>query len=224
MIVVHTSTSVSPFQNPSIAFSRVASSICPWAMPTRASGTLSRSHAANRSMVWTSDRTQNTCPPRRSSRRTAAMATDWSYGPTYVRTGWRSSGGVSTTLISRIPDSAISSVRGIGVAVIVRTSTLTRSRFSRSLWATPKRCSSSMIRSPRSLNRTSRESRRRVPLGERHLVLFGKQRGGDQDGHLLAVQHRLERRPHGDLGLAVSDIAAQEPIHRFRSLHRPLHL
>ena len=41
-----------------------------------------------------------------------------------MSTGWRSSGGVSIVDICRIPVSAISSVRGIGVAVIVSTSTL----------------------------------------------------------------------------------------------------
>ena len=60
--------------------------------------------------------------------------------------------------------SAISSVRGIGVAVIVSTSTCARSCFSRSLWETPKRCSSSTTSSPRSLNRTSRPSSRCVPI------------------------------------------------------------
>ena len=64
---------------------------------------------------------------------------------------------------SRSPPSAMLSVRGIGVAVSVRTSTSARSDFSRSLSRTPKRCSSSMISSPRSLKRTPGCSRRCVP-------------------------------------------------------------
>ena len=38
------------------------------------------------------------------------------------------------------------SVRGIGVAVIVSTSTVARSALSRSFTSTPNRCSSSMIK------------------------------------------------------------------------------
>ena len=48
--------------------------------------------------------------------------------------------------------SAISSVRGIGVAVIVSTSTCARIAFNRSLCETPKRCSSSTTSRPRSAN------------------------------------------------------------------------
>ena len=81
-----------------------------------------------------------------------------------MSTGWRSSGGVSIVLISRMPVSAISSVRGIGVAVIVSTSTLARNCFSRSLWATPNRCSSSTTSRPRSLNAMSLPSSRCVPI------------------------------------------------------------
>ena len=54
--------------------------------------------------------------------------------------------------ISRRPDSAMLSVRGMGVADSVSTSTPRESSFNRSLWLTPKRCSSSTMRSPRLLN------------------------------------------------------------------------
>jgi len=40
--------------------------------------------------------------------------------------------------------------------------------------------------------------------------------------HLFAVGQRLERRAHGDLGLAVADVAAQQAIHRLQALHVPL--
>ena len=55
------------------------------------------------------------------------------------------------------------SVRGIGVAESVRTSTFLHSDFSFSFCATPKRCSSSIITRPKSRNFTSFETRRWVP-------------------------------------------------------------
>ena len=56
------------------------------------------------------------------------------------------------------------SVRGMGVAVSVSTSTVVRSVFSRSLTSTPNRCSSSMITSPRLQNFTSCDASRCVPI------------------------------------------------------------
>ena len=82
---------------------------------------------------------------------------------TKVRMASRSAGGVAMIEISRSPPIAICSVRGMGVAVSVSTSTWVRSSLSRSLWVTPKRCSSSMTSRPRSLKRTSRDSSRCVP-------------------------------------------------------------
>ena len=55
-------------------------------------------------------------------------------------------------------------VRGMGVAVIVSTSTSVRHCLSFSLWATPKRCSSSMMTRPKSLKETSSDNRRCVPM------------------------------------------------------------
>ncbi|CAB4955726.1 unannotated protein [freshwater metagenome] len=66
--------------------------------------------------------------------------------------------------ISRIPVTAISSVRGIGVADIANTSTVVRIFFKDSFCSTPKRCSSSTITRPRSLKFTSCESKRWVPI------------------------------------------------------------
>src|SRR6185437_5893595 len=56
------------------------------------------------------------------------------------------------------------SVRGMGVADMVRTSTCLRICLSRSLCRTPKRCSSSTTSRPRSANFTSFEIRRWVPI------------------------------------------------------------
>jgi hypothetical protein len=62
------------------------------------------------------------------------------------------------------------------------------------------------------------------PLLERPVVLLGQHGGRDEDGHLLAELGRLERGPHGQLGLAVPDVAAQQPVHRPRLLHVGLDL
>ncbi len=82
---------------------------------------------------------------------------------TKVRMERRSSGGVAMIDMSRTPARLMWSVRGMGVAVSVRTSTSLRSFFRRSLWATPKRCSSSTTTSPRSRKETSVASSRCVP-------------------------------------------------------------
>ena len=82
------------------------------------------------------------------------------------RCGWPGGpcGGVVSELMSRRPSSAMCSVRGIGVAVIVSTSTVARRLLRCSLCSTPNRCSSSMITSPRSAKRTSLLSSRCVPM------------------------------------------------------------
>ena len=66
--------------------------------------------------------------------------------------------------MSRMPSRLMCSVRGIGVAESVSTSTVVRSDFSHSLSSTPNRCSSSMITSPRSLKATSFWTSRWVPI------------------------------------------------------------
>ena len=67
-------------------------------------------------------------------------------------------------LRSRAPINENWRVLGIGVAVIVRVSTFVLSCRSFSLTDTPNFCSSSMIRSPRSLNTTSLLTIRCVPI------------------------------------------------------------
>ena len=56
-------------------------------------------------------------------------------------------------------------------------------------------------------------------VGERVAVLCCEQRRRREDGDLLAVLDRLERGPDGDLGLAETDVAAQQPVHRVSKLH-----
>ena len=197
----------------------------------------------------------------RAPGRTPPRAAPSSHGSTKVRIGERSRGGVSISVRSRSPASERCSVRGIGVAVSVSTSTASRSSLSRSLCFTPKRCSSSTTRRPRSLNTTSLESSRWVPMTmsivaggqprERRLLLLGGPEAGEhldldrkvgqpldegaavllgqnrrrhQHGDLLAALHRLERGAHRDLGLAVADVAHQQPVHRARPLHVALDL
>ena len=63
-----------------------------------------------------------------------------------------------------MPVRLISSVRGMGVAESVSTSTFTLRRFMASLWVTPKRCSSSTMSRPSFLNDVSSLSRRWVPM------------------------------------------------------------
>ena len=57
------------------------------------------------------------------------------------------------------------------------------------------------------------------PLGEGPVVLLGEDRRRHEQHHLLAVLRGLERGPQCDLGLAVTDIAADQPVHRPRCLH-----
>ena len=59
----------------------------------------------------------------------------------------------------------------------------------------------------------------REALAERLAVLAREQRGRHEDRDLLAVEHRLGRGAQRDLGLAVADVAAHEPVHRDRPLH-----
>ena len=65
--------------------------------------------------------------------------------------------------MSLIPTIDICIVLGIGVAVIVKTSTLVFNCFIFSFAFTPKRCSSSIINNPKSLNSTSLLSNLCVP-------------------------------------------------------------
>ena len=73
-------------------------------------------------------------------------------------------GAVAITEKSLIPSSDIPSVRGMGVAVRVKTSTSARNDLSSSFCRTPKRCSSSIITSPRRMKLTSLDKILWVPI------------------------------------------------------------
>ena len=110
--------------------SSASSPICPCATAMRASGTSSRSRAATRvdrldPVVHEEDLARRAAARGGSRRRSACRRT----APTKVRIGCRSSGGVAIVDISRMPVTAISSVRGIGVADIVSTSTSAAQRL-----------------------------------------------------------------------------------------------
>ena len=53
-------------------------------------------------------------------------------------------------------------------------------------------------------------------------MLLRQHSGWHQHGDLFAAHHRLECRADGHLRLAETDVAADEPIHRFGLLHVPL--
>ena len=108
--------------------------------------------------------TKKICPPRFNSRMIACRTNSSPNRVTRVSTARRSAGGVSRFEMSRTPNSDMCSVRGIGVAVIVSTSTVERSALSRSFTSTPNRCSSSITSRPRFANRTSGDARRCVPM------------------------------------------------------------
>ena len=57
------------------------------------------------------------------------------------------------------------------------------------------------------------------PRGEGPQVLLGQHGRRHEHRHLVARVDRLERRPHGDLGLAVAHVAAEQAVHRPRGLH-----
>ena len=62
------------------------------------------------------------------------------------------------------------------------------------------------------------------PLLEGARVLVGEDGGRHEHGDLSPALHRLERGAHGDLGLAVADVADEQAIHRSRALHVALHV
>ena len=57
------------------------------------------------------------------------------------------------------------------------------------------------------------------PVGEGVAVLCGEQRGRREDSDLLAALDGFERGADRDLGLAESDVAADEAVHRVGPLH-----
>ena len=61
--------------------------------------------------------------------------------------------------------------------------------------------------------------KRRHAPAKRLVMLEDQHGGGRQHGHLFRIGDGLERRAHGDFGLAVAHVAAKQPVHRRGSLH-----
>ena len=51
------------------------------------------------------------------------------------------------------------------------------------------------------------------------IMLLGQNGGGYQIHHLFSLLYRLERRPQGNLRLAVAHVTADQPVHDFPALH-----
>ena len=202
MIVVETSTSASPRRNACIFSSSSFSRICPCATRMRSSGAELRELLGpllDRSRRGCGGRSSALPAPSRAS--SASRTVSSSYSPTVVRIGRRPSGGVSMIEMSRMPASERWSVRGIGVAESVSTSTSRRSDFSSSFWATPKRCSSSRTTSPSSFGITSRLSTRCVPI---RTSTFPSEKSSEG---LLDLLRRDEARDHLDAEREVAEAA-----------------
>ena len=140
---------------------------------------------------------------------------------TKVRIARRSVGGVVISDNSRSPPIAMCSVRGIGVALSVSTSTSVRSFLMRSLCETPKRCSSSTTSKPRRAKCTSFDNSRCVPI-----TMSVSPRLDARDDFLLLLG-RDEARQHLDLDRVVVQARLErEQVllreHRRRAQHRDL--
>ena len=169
----------------------------------RASGSSLASFASMLWMVSISLCTKYTWPPRLSSRSTASRIWPSEKRDTKVLMASRRCGAVAITEKSRRPSSDIARVRGIGVAVSVRTSTSARSALSRSLWRTPKRCSSSTITRPRFLNLTLSWISLWVPM----TMSISPFASASSDGGLLLGG--AEARQLGDLHRPVGEAVAE---------------
>ena len=64
--------------------------------------------------------------------------------------------------------------------------------------------------------RTGKPAKRSL---QRFLVLKREHGRRREHRHLFAVHHRLEGGAHRHFGLAVADVAAQQPVHRRRRFH-----
>ena len=72
---------------------------------------------------------------------------------------------------------------------------------------------------PEAADHFDRHRESREPIAERFQVLKGEHRRRRKKRDLLPIHDDLERRPHRHFRLAVSDVAAEQPIHRRWHFH-----
>src|SRR6266478_4730739 len=149
----------------------------------------------------------------------------------------RSRGGVSMTDMSRSPTKDMCRVRGMGVAERASASTFLRISLRRSLWATPKRCSSSTSSSARTACFQIREDfllfrgaaeaaehfdargERSKPFLKGFKMLEGEHGGGRENRDLFVVNDSFEGGTHGNFRFAVADVAAEQAVHGLGAFH-----
>ena len=66
---------------------------------------------------------------------------------------------------------------------------------------------------PESADHVNPDRERREALAQRLRVLKGEHGRGREERDLLAFHHHLEGGTHGDLGLAVPDVSAEQAVH-----------
>ena len=139
-------------------------SICPCPTAIRASGTSLFIISSSSCIFFILLLIKNTCPLRLISNSIASRIINGSNVCTSVCIGYLFGGGVVIADKSLAPINENCNVRGIGVAVIVKVSTLDFICFNFSFTATPNFCSSSIISKPKSLNCISLPTMRCVPI------------------------------------------------------------
>ena len=69
---------------------------------------------------------------------------------------------------------------------------------------------------------TNLDGERRIPFSKRGQMLLHEQGGWYENGNLFSILHCFEGCPDGDFGLAIADIAADQPVHGDSTFHIPL--
>ena len=163
-MLVASRTSAPPEAKRTSASSTSAGGMSPCATSSDRSGTSPAIRSRMGAMSSMRGQTTKLWPPRRDSRLSAWVSSASSIGARAVRMGWRRAGGVAMTLSDCSPTSAACRVRGMGVAVRVRTWTPSPSLRKAAFCRVPKRCSSSITTRPRSRKRTPLAASAWVPM------------------------------------------------------------
>jgi hypothetical protein len=70
-----------------------------------------------------------------------------------------------------------------------------------------------LLRRPKAIENLDRDGEIGKALSERPAVLHAQDRSGHEDRHLFAALDRLECRPHGQFGFAVSHVTTEQSVH-----------